>query len=132
MLKIYSRYKTPKHEGEANHEPTMTQQHFANECDINHIMAKFLKTGLLNQIDAGTYDDVYDALDYRESLHIIKYGEEQFATLPSLVRKKFDNDPLQFMEFMHNPNNQTEAENLGLLFHPNLNPQSPKTDENNT
>ncbi|WNK13560.1 MAG: internal scaffolding protein [Microvirus sp.] len=114
-LNFYSRYMPPHHEGEINNEPSLTQQHFANETDINQIMAKFLKTGLLNQIDAGYYEDVSEAQDYRHALHVLKDADAQFATLPALVRKKFNNSPLEFMNFIHDPKNENTARELGLL-----------------
>ncbi|WNK12933.1 MAG: internal scaffolding protein [Microvirus sp.] len=115
QLTIHSYFNPPHHPGESNNEPSMTQQHYAEETDINFIMARFLKTGLLNQIEAGTYEDVSQAEGYRESLHILKNADEQFATLPAAVRKKFENSPLNFLEFMHNPDNKNIAEELGLL-----------------
>ena len=34
--------------------------------------------------------------------------------IPAIIRKRFDNDPYQFLEFMENPENIEEARQLGL------------------
>jgi phage internal scaffolding protein len=41
-------------------------------------------------------------------------AEESFYRLPSKVRMKFDNDPLDFIDFASNPDNLDEMRELGL------------------
>lgn len=94
----------------------MTKQEFQKECDVNTIMAKYLANRELPvNIKVGTYGDFASAPDYRDSLHLIMAAKEQFDALPSLTRKKFDNDPEKFLAFVSDEKNLDEAHDLGLL-----------------
>ena len=35
--------------------------------------------------------------------------------LPAKIRRRFDNDPTAFIEFVQNPSNKSEMEELGIL-----------------
>jgi len=41
-------------------------------------------------------------------------GKTAFATLPSHVRRRFENDPQEFLAFMADPANQDEVIKMGL------------------
>lgn len=112
---IYSAYNPPPQVGEYNPEPSMTQQHFQDECDINNILAKFVKNGFLETVGPGYYDDVSDSYEYRQSIEILREAEARFADLPATVRKHFNNDPGAFMDFVHNPSNREKAIELGMI-----------------
>lgn len=94
---------------------TRTKQSARDECDINFIMKRFQKTGILPSTDRqAMYGDFSDVKDFRESLEIVHFAQEQFASLPSAVRKRFGNDPAAFLEFVHDPKNGEEMVKLGL------------------
>lgn len=98
-----------------NTEPSMTKQSHKKECDINNIMAKYQKTGLCSHIAAHAphYQDV-PAIDYQDAMNKIIAVDEMFAELPSSVRKRFNNDPYEFVDFTSNPDNIDELRDLGL------------------
>lgn len=104
--------------GEVTVPPSMTKQEFLAECDINGILAEFKITGQIRHISAnaerGQYLDLSGAPDYQEALNIVARGNEAFASLPSQVRNRFNNDPAEFLAFMENPDNQDEIIRLGL------------------
>lgn len=114
-------------------EPSMTQQQFKAECDINKIMAKYQKNGVLSHINTrgATYGD-FDAVDFQQAMETIRLGNEMFDELPSRARLYFNNDPAEFMEFVNNPDNAGKLEELGLSFKPPVQtepentPQSPQ------
>lgn len=112
---IFSRYNLPYHDGEANEGPTMTQQHFKEECDINHILKKFVATGILPNVGPGVYADLGDQGDYRESIQRIRDADEMFLQLPSTIRKEFQNDPGAFLAFVQNPANLERGIELGIF-----------------
>jgi len=92
------------------------KQSFKKECDINHIMAKYQKTGLIEHFNNHKANYGFaPAIDYREALEKIRTANEMFADLPSQVRKKFDNNPEQFLAFTEKPENRSEMAVLGLL-----------------
>jgi len=97
-------------------EPTRAQQHHKDECDINVILERFGKTGQVpvNTI-SGSYGDFSGVHDYHTALNAIIASESEFAALPAQLRNRFDNEPSKLIEFLDNPDNRTEAEQLGLI-----------------
>jgi len=97
-------------------DESLTKQAFKEDSDINHIFKKWKKDGILNHVNRyqGRYEDVSDYQSYEDSLNTIARAEEAFGSLPALVRKRFDNDPGQFLEFVENPANFSEMVELGL------------------
>lgn len=97
--------------------PTMTQQHFKDDCDVNVIVNRFLKTGQFPPVDPkAMYGDFLDAPEsYRDALDQVIAAEEQFMELPAKVRERFQNDPAELLDFLADPKNKEEAINLGLL-----------------
>ena len=110
-------------------EQSMTKQSFKDECDINKIMDKFQRTGLINHYaaHAPTYGDA-SPVDYLEALQTIATAQEMFDELPSSVRKRFNNDPAQFLEFAENPKNIEQMREYGLAPPPlsDTQPDTPK------
>lgn len=93
----------------------MTRQEMAAECDINRIMARYLRSGNVDHFKkwGGQYMDV-PPLDYQEAMNIQLTAQAMFDDLPAHVRKKFDNKPAEFLEFVQNPKNADELITLGL------------------
>lgn len=99
---------------------SMAQQNFKAECDINNIMKKYETTGYLTDpLNPGTrqplFGDYTDLPDYQTAQNIIVEGREAFASLPSRLRKRFDNDPVTLLQFLSDPANHDECVELGLI-----------------
>lgn len=95
-----------------------TDQSFADQCDINRIVAVFMKTGdeMMLKRRQGFYADFsYAPSDLLEAHRIIKEADEAFLDLPSHVRERFQNDPSQIVGFVQDPKNYEEAVELGLI-----------------
>lgn len=99
-----------------NEEPSLAQQQFKDQCDINHIMEKYSETGTITHLNprTGVYADVSQFGDLRESFEKIQKADELFMQLPAKVRSKFENDPLKFVDWCSDPKNLDEAVSLGL------------------
>jgi len=97
----------------------LTKQSMRDECDINVIMKKYAKTGLTNFVSArkGEYMEVPN-IDFHEAMNLITKSNEMFDDMPSELRKRFRNDPGEFMDFVHDPNNLEEMYSLGLAQRP--------------
>ncbi len=96
----------------------------SQECDVNFIMNKWKRTG---EIPAGnpvpaTYGDFSEVADYMQAKNSILEADRAFENLPSWVRSRFQNSPHELLEFMDDPDNQAEAEKLGLLRPPDAEP----------
>lgn len=94
---------------------SMTKQSFKDECNINKIMEKFQRSGIINHYaaHAPTYGDA-SPVDYLEALQVIATASEMFDELPSSVRKRFNNNPADFLEFAENPENIEQMRKYGL------------------
>lgn len=103
---------------EVSHEPggpSLTRQDFAEECDINAIMERYQHTGVL---PAGGEPFYYDfttlPTTMMESMDVMRQATDAFMTLPAKVRREFDNDPAEFVDFASNPDNVEQMREWGL------------------
>lgn len=96
--------------------PVLVKQGFKQDCDINAIMKRYRKTGVLDHVSrvAARYGDFSSVVEYREALDKVLEADNAFAALPAELRKRFDNEPAKLLEFMDNPANLKEAIELGL------------------
>lgn len=92
------------------------KQSFKEESDINTIMAKYMKTGVLEHVkeNAGQYMDLPVGVDYQASMNIVIAAGEAFDSLPGSVRRRFENNAVQFLEFMDDPEMIEESVEIGL------------------
>lgn len=100
-LKIRKPYdKSERYPHKTGGEP-MTEQHHKKACDINNIIAKYAKTGLVDHINRhqGTYGDATGA-DFKAAQDLIAEQTSIFYELPAKVRTQFDNDPAQYLDLM--------------------------------
>ena len=117
MPKFRTAYDRDSVEGITFNEPSMAQQHFKDECDVNNILRKYESTGLVTHVANGTpsYGDFSSVLEFQQAQNILIEAEDAFEALPASLRKRFDNDPAVMLEFIENPDNREEAEKLGLV-----------------
>lgn len=102
--------------GLACEEPSLAQQHYKEECDINTILQKFNITGLLPQSPLSPrYGDFSGIGDYHTALNRVIAAQDEFEALPAQIRARFDNDPSKLIEFLDDEANRPEAEELGLV-----------------
>lgn len=97
--------------------PSLTHQSEAQACDINQILARWQKTGVLehrNQHEGSYADFTNTPSDYHESMNSVLRADEMFSSLPSSVRRRFHNDPGAFLDFVADPNNAQEMVKMGL------------------
>lgn len=93
-----------------------TEQNHKNECDINKLIRKYDKTGLINHINKieAKFGDM-TGLDFRDMNDKIISARNMFDGLPSEIRNRFDNDVQKLLAFMDDPNNRDEGIKLGLI-----------------
>lgn len=102
--------------GLACEEPSLAQQHFKEECDINTILQKFNITGMLPQSPLSPrYGDFSGISDYHTAMNRVIAAQDEFEALPAQIRARFGNDPANLIEFLNNEANRPEAEALGLV-----------------
>lgn len=99
---------------------SMTQQQFAKECNINEIMAKYRKTGMITHINKhqGNFGDFSNVGEYKDALEKVMRAQESFDSIPAELRSKFGNDPAELIEFLSDPKNNEDAYKFGLKIRP--------------
>ena len=97
-------------------EPSLTQQNEAASADINAIMKKYQETGQLPDLIKiePIYGEFADLPTYQESMNIILHAQDQFNNLSATARKRFGNDPKNFLAFCNDEKNLPEMIKLGL------------------
>lgn len=98
-------------------ELSRTKQSFREEADINAIMRRYLRTGILESQARGTprYGDFTSAEDFHACMTRVRNAEELFLRLPAEVRDYVDNDPKELLELVFDPARVDEARALGLI-----------------
>lgn len=96
---------------------SLTQQHFKEECDVINIIKKHDRNGIIEHVQRGQarYGDFSEVQDYREALDLVRDAQSEFMSIPSDIRKKFENDPGKFYEFVSNPDNKEELKEMGFI-----------------
>lgn len=101
--------------------PSMTRQEFAAECDINTIMKRYENTGAsINglsrhpDIPAMYVDFTQMPGSLMEYQQFMSDAAASFMSLPAVVRKQFDNDPIAFCDYASDPGNLDQMRDWGL------------------
>lgn len=123
MKKIEVRKDGKKRVYTVNEEPSKTDQSFQTECDVNHIVQKYLKTGRINHLARmqGQFADVSEIPDLLEAIKTVTSAQQTFDELPAELRRKFGNSPVNMVEYLQDPSNDIEAVKLGLKEYPPTN-----------
>lgn len=122
---IYSEhYEKP---GITFEEPSMCQQQFKAECDINTIINHYRLTGVLPEVqDTPMYGDFSSVGDFMSAQEVYLNAQEQFNNLSADLRKRFSNDPSEFLAFVSDEANLEESYRLGIR----IRPEAPETPSN--
>jgi len=103
-----------------NDEPSMTQQQFADECDVNNILKSYTEIGHMrpNPQSQLIYGDFSAITDFQEAIHTVRNAQSAFDALPAKIRSRFENNPSKLVEFCKDSANLPEAIKLGLAPQP--------------
>lgn len=93
-----------------------TEQSHKKECDINNIIRKYDKQGIITHVSKfeAQFGDM-TGLEFQTMQNKVLSAKEQFGKLPSKIRKRFGNNPKELLAFMEDSNNREEAIKLGLI-----------------
>lgn len=106
--------------------PKVTQQHMRDSTDINKIVDKYNRTGVLQSGRASGRQPMFirmDGLTFHEMLIRVQETQGQFAALPAKIRKRFANNPENLLRFLENKENLEEAIGLGLVDRESVDPE---------
>lgn len=83
-------------------KPTRCRQSEADQTDVNTIVARHQKTGVVNHLNGkpAMYGDFSQANDLKEALDLTMAAQEGFMELPAAVRRAAENDPRVMLEML--------------------------------
>lgn len=94
----------------------VVKSEFKASCDINNIVKRYTKTMVAPVLSEDPlYGDFSNAKDYKESMNLVIKAQNQFDGLPAEIRKRFGNDPMEFLDYVNNDDNESEMIKLGLI-----------------
>lgn len=111
-------------------EPSMTQQHFKDECDMDTILRKYETTGFL--VDPLTprrqaqFGDFSEVQDFQSAQNKVAQISEYFDSLPAHIRLRFGNRVSEFLTFVTDPANRKACEELGIFIPEGVSEFSPQ------
>lgn len=114
---VYSA-REEEHKGILFSQESLAQQHFRDECDVNMIVDRYVKTGVMEHLAdvPPHYADVSEIpTDLISAYDAVYRAENAFMDLPSDLRKSLNNDPSRLGEWLSNPENKASAVKFGLL-----------------
>lgn len=118
VIEFYSPYTNPR--SRCFFETTgesLTQQHFADESEINNIIRSHDRNGVIEHIHRGNaiYGDFSQITDLSDALIQIQEAQKEFLNIPSEIREQFKNDAGEFFKYASNPDNEDGMRKMGLL-----------------
>jgi len=107
--------------------PSLTKQSFSDVADINKIIARYEKTGMVENLNSRQpfYGDVSAFVSYKDSLDIVNGAQALFMAMDANVRARFENDPQKMIDFLDDPANIDEAIELGMAVKRPVEPPAP-------
>ena len=92
------------------------KQEFRESCDINNIVRRYGSRGQFDHIETRSpmYGDFTASVDLGDAYRTIESAEEEFYSLPASVRKAADNDPVKFLQMLHDEAKVQELVDAGL------------------
>lgn len=97
-------------------EPSRTKQAPANDANINTIVSRFLKTGVLpNRYPAWQSGDLVALPDLQGMLDAQLQARAAYDKLPAQIREETQGDPARLSAWLLDPRNIETAIKLGVL-----------------
>lgn len=120
-LKFYTRYNPPPQVRVEFKEPSLTQQQFKEEADINNIIASVNAQGVVgNPLWQGNRQPLYGDFanlpsdDYLAAQNLLLEANDNFMALPATVRQHFNNNPAELLAFIQSSPSDDELVKIGL------------------
>lgn len=97
-----------------------TQQHFREVVDINNILARYRKTGIIDHVSRARerYGDLTELADYAVNMDKVAKAKQAFEMLPAELRNQFNNSIPGFFSFIQDPKNKEKCIEWGIFNKP--------------
>lgn len=115
-------------------QPSLTDQSFKQEADINHLMARYRQCGsFYNPLDPVRHNrplpqfgDFSALPDLSSAIITVAHAQEMFARLPAEIREACNHDPAAFLALQKNPEMQDLLTKYGLIEKKTVPPAQPE------
>lgn len=117
MPKFFTKYNPPKVSGFSSEMQSKVQEQFADACQTDTIIRKYNTMGINPFIASGgsEYLDTTEIPSFVVAQNSQVKVREYFEGLPSDIRLEFNNDPVQFVEAVLDPQNADYLREIGVL-----------------
>lgn len=111
----YDRFGASQESAVRCDDATRTVQSSKTDADINVIVSRFKVTGLMPQnVRVPLTEDFDKVSNFQDSLNLIVEAKRAFMQMPWDVRKRFANDPAEFVAFVSDPKNAEDCIKWGI------------------
>lgn len=95
----------------------LTDQSMKNACDINCIIERYRKTGMLPHMakKVEQYLDVSLVPSFELAHDLVVKAREEYEQLPAIIRNAMGNDPRNLASFVSDPSNKEMLIKYGLF-----------------
>lgn len=107
---------------------SMTTQAGKEDADINVIVGRFLKAGIMPEPLPANFVDLSDVPTFMEYQDRLRAASDSFNSLPAVVRATFANDPVAFTDFALDPKNIDQLRSWGLAPAKQASPAEPSNE----
>ncbi len=100
-----------------NEDPSETIVSDAHLADINQIMTRFAKGGIVESLDEAQllYGDVSEFTDLADALNQARLAEVEFLKLPRQVREVFEHDVAVWLDTAHDEDKRAALVEAGWI-----------------
>lgn len=133
-----TRYRYDKTPGFESVKPSVTQQQFKQEADINYIVKSYGTDGIYRGVNPpdssrkpffGDFTGLPETT--QEAYNFILDAKARFDQLPLPIRQRFNFDAGAFLDFCEDPNNLDELVRMGLAIKTGPADSTQNNDSNN-
>jgi len=105
-----------------------TRSEQAPATDINNIVKRFHKTGVIDWVanNEPQFGD-FTNINFEEIQNKVAQGKQLFESLPAHVRKEFNNNPSEFIEFIQTKDNIEDMRDGEIDGEQKTTPEPPET-----
>lgn len=116
-LKFKTQFVHDRLSGISFEKPSLTQQSFGFETDINNIVSSMMERNFSPNVNLNQplFGQVISPDIFENAVNIIAEAKSKFEDLPSYIRQRFDNDPKKLLDFVSDNKNYDEAVKLGFI-----------------
>lgn len=116
--RFFTRFDPPPSVNFTFSKPSLTEQSHRKECNINCIIDRYKKTGILGGIDQARemfFGDFSEVGSFHDVQNIIVDAREKFNSLPSNIREAFGNDPARLLDALRDKSQIGKLIDIGLI-----------------